>query len=597
MAPLAPAAALAVALVTVVVIVVVLRSARSFVHTAGVVILNLLFAAALLAFVFPPLHTAAPTSVTLLTAGVTDAQRSGALRAPVVFAMSDVALSERERDRIRTVADLPGLKRRYPSATDLSVLGAGLDANAWRESPGWTIDFSPPPARDGVRHAAWQKRLDVGEPLTVSGRLVATGNRPLRVSLRDPSGHTSATMLADADGTFELEGHTRAPGRFVYRLQVESPDGAVLESVPLPVHIVTPRAARIAMLLSSPSFESRALKQWARRAGAELAVRTAISRDRQREEFVNREPVSLTTIDASVLSQFDLLIADTRAWMALAPAQRSAIAQRVADDGLGVLLTVADAADGIDAVLPFPSLVPAAARPAALDVDGLDAAATTVTLAAAMFAGESQALVIDVADEAVAAFAPHGNGRVGVTLVMDSHRLVTAGHVDRHARYWQALVSGLVPPRVEPGIEFAPAFPRPGQRVQVCAYGDELPEAAQMRADAEVISIALQPHRWRPGEACGYLWPERAGWYRLRLGQLDASFYVFAQDAWRARRDAQATADTQLQALGAVEADGDGASPPGPLPRWWFAFVLLFLAAALWLEQKWWETARARAQT
>lgn len=541
--------------------------------------LNVLFAILLWLFLQPPDRRDASATLAVVTPGATPADLRRANRAPVA-----VRIAARADDALPAYLDLPSLRVAYPQATTLAILGAGLGDTYWHADRSWQIQFEPPQEKLGLRYVNWPRRVNTGDPLVVRGRI--KGSPPGAAHLLDPAGDIVERTQIATDGTFLLTGSTRSPGRFLFRIELATASGDIVESQPMPVHVAEPEPIDVLILLSAPSFESRYLKNWAARGGARLALRTAISRDRYREEFVARDAVPLAELGRARVADFDVVVTDQRAWRTLDAIERNAIYAAVEQDGLGLAIMALDPQLPAGDAARFPALLPSITRDVALAVADAAAAASTVTLAAARFSddlSDERVALRDVTGRPVVAYQPYGAGRVGVTLVADSHTLVTAGHVQQHARYWRTLIHALAPQTVRPGSEMSPALPLVDQRTQLCTFGAPLANRAVIDED---LQVALRPQAYRPGEHCGYWWPDQAGWHTLRMNDLTQHVYVYGPDDWASVRQANATSATQLAAQRTPVASSLDEQRISPVPRWWFAWPLLAVAGLLWLEQK-----------
>lgn len=562
---------------------VVARSDRSLTHKTALTVLNSLFGILLWLFLQPPSHPNVQDTLTVITPGATVADMQSANRARNAIVIGQYAPDELNERRVTRYLDLASVHLSHPHASTLNILGAGLGETQWNTERRWNIRFDAPALAAGLRQAHWPRRLDAGDPFTVSGRVTTT---PSSVQLIDPAGDIVERSEVEIDGSFNLSGNTRSPGRFLYRLELTNSADDVTESQALPVHIVEPEPIDLLILLSAPSFESRYLKNWAGRGGARLAIRTTISDERYLSEFVARDALTLDRLDRSSLAAFDVIVADQRAWHTFDTATRNAIFAAVEQNGLGLVVMALDANLALDDGNRFPVLKPDTTRDVALLVDDAAAAANTVTLAAASFGTElarDNVIMSDISGRPVAAALALGKGRVGVTLVTDSHKLVTSGNLQQHAQYWRTLMHTMSPPVTQPGSEISPALPMVNQRVQVCVFGEPLANEAIVN---DALRLALVPQLYRPNEHCGYWWPHQIGWHVLKMGAVTRHLYVFGAQDWEGIRHADATAATLLAAQRQPVVSLSDKTPLTTLPRWWFALLLLVVAGLLWLEQK-----------
>lgn len=567
------------------------KTDRPTMRKATLTVLNLVFVSLLWLFLQPPQTSNSHTALTLLTPGATPAQIRVAERARAAVAVDGNFLRDYDERAIQQHLDLSSIRTTYPQATTLTVLGAGLPEAHWQADPSWEVRFEPPEPRAGLRYVRWPKRLYVGDVLAVSGHISDTDSA--FIDLFDPAGDRVERVPVDGEGQFALSATIRSAGRFMYRLELTRPNGEVVESQRLPVHVAEPAPVSLLMLLSAPSFESRSVKQWAGLGGAQLAVRTAISKDRYLDEFVGRGALTaerLDSLDRALLSEFDLVLVDQRALRELSPRAQNALYASVDQDGLGLMVLTRDSEQRVDKAGRFPTLEPYSERQRSLafSTAGTEIATGSpeVTLATARFSTRPDprdVMVRDVNGLPVAAFERSGNGRLGVSLVVDSHTLLTSGHADAHARYWRSVVEAMTQQDSAIEGEFAPELPVANQQVQLCVFGPSLPTSAQVN---KTHTFVLQPQAYRPLEHCGYWWPDRAGWHVVTASDMTRHVYVFDAQDWTTRRRSEATAATRLAAQRDPVFTPPDYATSEELPRTVFAWWLLLVAGALWLEQK-----------
>jgi hypothetical protein len=372
------------------------------------------------------------------------------------------------------------------------------------------------------------------------------------IYLEDPSGMADSAQL-DSTGAFRLEAKPRATGRSLYVLRTGTPDRS-LAAETLGVTTVAPPAWRVLMLEGSPRFETRTLRDWLAARGGAVAIRTAVSRNRFRTEFVNRDSGSLVDLTARLVSQFDVAVIDGRTLAALPASQRLTLRRAVANGGLGVLVIP-------DTVVFDPHSARFSDRDFFLDFTfrrigtlderlvrplwvGLDRPATVPAPAepyalANRFGTES--LIEDGTGNVLAQVAPRGAGRVALSLVTGSARWLRGGERDAYSAYWSRVLSAVAG---SPGVDHW-TIETPGPWLQ----HQPLIVSAETSGDQPVTLVVapsgardsvflardpLAPTHWR-----GTFWPREPGWHELAAAG-GTAFYVQPTAAWvvtRARSD------------------------------------------------------------
>lgn len=540
----------------------------------AVLALQPLLALALAWALWPPLQPAAPATLVVLTAGaaVPDTPSPGAVlvRLPEAPAV-DAALS---------FPDLASALRAHPAA-DLHVLGAGLPPRDQAAAGARPLRFTPGEAPAGLVALDWTQTVLAGGEVRVSGRVAGLENPMLE--LRGPDGERVDRASPDADGGFTLRFAAGPAGRVAAKLRVLEGDGGRVEEAVLPVEVRPGAPHRLRLIAGAPNPELRALRRWAVDAGLVLHSRMAVGAG----VFIGDAYRPITPAE---LADTDLVWVDERGWRLLSESGRAAVLDAV-HDGMGLLLHItgpvpaderrALAARGLElepaglprAVVPAPAWAPQARaeepvpvlsrRPLRLSAPG------------------GRVLLADAAGEPLAAWQRHGQGRIGAWLLSDSFRWAQAGHAKAHGRLWADAVATLARPREAASLTL-PAFGRVGERAALCGLGEA---SVLVSPSGEETNLLLDPAS--AASACAAAWPREPGLHRVRSGDLEQAWPVFAAEALSGlAAQAQREATLQLAALSPESAPALAESPRQPGPRWpgWLAFLLL--AALSWALER-----------
>jgi hypothetical protein len=478
----------------------------------------------------------------------------------------------------------------------LFVAGWGLDAAEWHALESIPVSFHPTPLAPGVSRASWPAEVVLGDRLVVEGDVTAAaGGQP--IYLEDPSGTTDFARL-DSSGAFRLEARPRATGRSLYVLRTATADRSVTAET-LAVTVVVPPAWRVLILEGSPRFETSALRDWLVARGGAVAIRTAVSRNRFRTEFMNRDRVPLATLTSRLVSQFDVTVIDGRTLAALTASERLTLRRAVAG-GLGVLMipdtVVFDPGTGrfsdrdffldfslrrIEAIdlrlvrprwagLDRPASVPASAAPYVL---------------AARFGTES--LIEDGTGNILAQVAPRGAGRVGLSLVTGSAQWQRGGERDAFSAYWSRVLSAVAggPDDDHWTIETpGPWLVHRPLVVDVETTAERLVTLVVAPSGArDSVFLArdpLAPTHWH-----GTFWPREPGWHEIADAG-GTAFYVQPTGAWWSRQGAERLDATARHLVYAAQVSTGQQLPPQstsqPIPVAWFFGLFLLSAGYLW---------------
>jgi len=540
-----------------------------------------LAAALLYLSLFPPMLRLRDDTLTVLTPGAPAAAPRGL---PVVALPGAPVLA-----RAESVPDLATALREYPGVRHLLVRGAGLSLRDREAVADRDLGFEPAAAR-GFVALDWPSQVPLGREWQVAGRALPPARR---AELRDPAGVLVDAVDLDAEGRFVLAAPARGPGPVRFQLQLLGEQRALVDRASIPLVVTTGSALAILVRAGAVNPELKYWRRWAADAGLQTQVTADLTNG-----------VSLRAGDArcsdAALARADLVILDARAWLDLADDEKLSLRTAV-HAGLGLLLRVETP--------PPPAVVadwrefgfvltPAAARSVTLDRATGSRERTAFTLAPVAVDAPTSVVALAADDAApVVWWHADGLGRVGLSRLVDSYRLVLLGADERYAELWGGLLGTLSRPR--PVAADAPRTPRDAwvlERAVICGLG----AAASVRPAADETAVPLDVG----ADGCAAYWPGLAGWQSLETGGNTSAFYVRAADdavTWRATLDRRATTelmqarppDVARAATGsaALVAGGEGAETIATarrerMSRWPWACAWLLVMAGLWWRER-----------
>lgn len=484
------------------------------------------------------------------------------------------------------------------SSRRLHVIGWGLHTEQWPELGSWPVVFHPVPIAPGFARVSWSAELDLGDALVIEGR-VAGLPAGTTVWCTDPAGRRDSTHTV-ADGSFQLDARPRGTGRQLYLLQAGAADHPVARET-LAVSVITPPQRRILILEAAPSFETSALRDWLAGRGGAVAIRTAVSRDRYRTEFVNRDRLALAPVTDRLLSQFNVVLVDGRTLAGLSAAERTTLRRAVTERGLGVLMVpdtalfdpsvrFSDRGFFIDfAFRRIPDLEERTVRPA---WKGQRIAVTSAVPAEPYVLADRfgiESIVDDGAGQPEAQVAPRGAGRVGVSLVTGSTRWLRSGQRDVYAAYWSRLFAALTAGASTDRVLVETTGPWLVNRplvLRAAGPGDQ-PVAILTPPSGTPDTVFLARDPLTPDVRLGVYWPRETGWHQVGGAQATA-FFVQGPTVWRSRQAAERLDATALHAAAQRASEAPISSTPTrvPVPLGWFFGLFVLCAAALWAARR-----------
>jgi hypothetical protein len=429
--------------------------------------------------------------------------------------------------------------------SSLHILGDGLNEYQLSQLNHLLVTFHPEEFKQGITAIGWNSRLKTGDDLQVQGNYKNTS--PNRVKLLLEGLGTpldSAFVKPGTTAQFELKNSPKVSGRMVYRLlSIINKDTVDNGSIPFQIDSVAP--LKVLMLTSSPDFESRFLKNWLSEKGYAVALRSAISKDRFRTEFINMPDVSLENISNPVISKFDLLIGDLSVLKALPAQSLSALKSAVNQTGFGVIIR-ADSTTGSSWLQnSFPTAISngrdTIAAPILLQGNKQALSALTTGQSYIKFQEGARALARNTHGHALAAVALAGNGKLVYTTINNTFSWMLAGNQNDYSRFWSLL------------IQQAARKTLPAEQWDVTTAIPSVSSPVDLKFQTGNTSIAmidgtsLSPNQnpLLPFEYHYQYLPKNTGWQLIKAGNTAAWWYVYADNEWQSLRRLKKQTDTK----------------------------------------------------
>lgn len=276
----------------------------------------------------------------------------------------------------------------------LIVVGDGLNAQQWQKFNDKSLtdlklSFYPSSQKLGVVKLNWQKELPLGADVTITGKLQTPerGSHQYRVSLWQHQQLIESSIINE-NGYFQLQVTPKVSGLFTYQLAVHQIDKNISDKTsfhndngsgyrqknsrqkstrqkdneqksaevllkeayvvePVSFNILEPNKVKVVIKQSSPSFETRQLKQWLSHTGNSVKVFSQISRDKWSQQYhnfsadeKNKSVTNSHLLTVKMLEETDWLLLDSRALLNLTENELKVLEAEVYN-GLG-LYVIAD---------------------------------------------------------------------------------------------------------------------------------------------------------------------------------------------------------------------------------------------------------------
>jgi hypothetical protein len=491
------------------------------------------------------------------------------------------------------VAAYPGLREIWDDTVvgpvrqteGLHVFGYGLTGEQWASLRQPVVSFHPGVLTAGLVAIDWERRLWPGQRLTVQGHWQG---RAVKLELTGLGAVLDSAMTGNGD--FLLSVVPAQTGRAVYRL-IALVGSDTLEQEEIPIEVRPGRSLKVLILAATPDFENTFLVNWLANAGHQVASRTAVSRDNYQSSFVNMAPCSLDKLTSSLLTRFDVVIADAAAIPVAGSAELQVLRRQVEEGGLGLIIKADSAGPAGVGIGGGGQVRIARAR------DSLQPPYLTEKPGMRL-------LVRDSFSRMAVGGTLYGAGKVVWTLLNTTYVRMLGGKRADYAGYWSDLLRR-VAREAEPGEEWQlkPVLSRVREQMEVTVQTNrDLPQGIVRAAEPIDLYLAQEadlPTVWR-----AKYWPEQAGWQTLSTLGMGAEnvvdttwFYIWPREAWVVLRREQRRQET-LAYMGERERGDEAASGDQELkdqevrdqvleiPKFWFYIIFLINVFFLWVERK-----------
>ena len=579
-----------------------------------VMVLNIVAYGVVLLFLLEPRFSQpVEQSVTLITEG-TDLASIGHIVPARLYVAPGVAASTRKKQNLKSahwLLDIGQLQLREPALNAIEVHGYGLDQDQWQNfSNDLQIDFKPP-AINGFTAMRWQRSLVEGETLVVSGYYQSPdADAIIELRLLDPADNIVDEARIKNGQEFSLTTAVKARGNLEFKLQAWNSEIQLSDQV-VPIESGSGARFNIMIRQSAPSFETRALKNYAASNGHRLRLDTDISKGKNLSQSANQPGDVDTSFSPTVLAEQDVLIMDGRALVNLPLTQREWLMDAV-ENGLG-LLVLADSAllqhigELNTNILNGFHLAPLTDAETMVNPRLLTRGASNwqeplLVAAMQLTADDADVLIDDEHGRSQVVRRSKGRGYISISLINHSHSWLTSGQRADWGDYWSALIANLARQR---GGSYLLAqaetdFYRVNQRSEVCVLTDEKNASVAIRANTpqgtqDFFELQLAPDTLNSPRQCVYFWPEAGGWQQIQLLSGDResildkkAIYVFQADQWLAQQRKQRVQATRTKATirTSMPREAPAKWVSEPISPFWLWLTLVLSATLLWLERK-----------
>lgn len=528
-----------------------------------------------------------------------------------------------------------------PSA--LKILGDGLNEQQWQQlTPeniyGLALEFIPSTKLLGIVDLSWPKELPLGQIMQVVGKLQTPlgDNENYQLSLFHNEQLVDSTIIGD-DGRFKLNAKAKIPGLFNYQLVLNHDrlnsnelkgskksvgsatadelddalksllaDALIIENIAF--NVVGSSKPSVIIKQSSPSFETRQLKQWLTQAGSPVQVITKISKNKWSQQRINIQESDALALNSAVshqltrklLNETDLLIMDARALLNLAQTELNALEQAV-NDGLGLYINIDESftnkliTEKNISLLSHFSIQPVmlehnkvVAKWRGQNTNDVENPIMANTVAVDITATYGQTLIESTNGRQLVVRQSLGLGNIAISTLTQTYPwALEAGEV-YYSQYWQTILSKLtrkndtqwLPPELD-------TLNLVDQQIEICIV------STQALTFLPVMNISHYP--LLNDKKCGVQQPNKAGWLRLQtfsennIMMAEQMRYIYSHSNFKAwQQSKKQTLSSRHSVLASFSTQNTALEKRyQAIDKRYLWLLLLLLLTFLWIERKW----------
>lgn len=496
----------------------------------------------------------------------------------------------------KEIFDLQILKRNQRRLGKLHIVGNGIPTQELALLKEYQTHFYLNREPDGFGEVSYLKEIQVQDPLEVKGGYKNDDKKKVTLVLASPGGAVDSTLLSTENETFTLTDKPKEAGKYLYSLIAKNEKGDTLNKEVIPVIIHAKRKLRVVVINNFPRYETKYLKNWLGEEGHSVAVRSIISKNKVKDEFVNQSPITFR-LTQTALKQIDLLILDSEYAQSLVGTALRNVQQAIQNQGLGLLIQIDETGAVPVSLAKFP-------------LAGIQTTKTSLSGSSFGQKGNFElnqlpyllqpkmgtlALVRNTQGQTLVGYNIKGLGGVGVSLVEESYQMLLEGKSRFYAAYWSHILNRLAKKqnalhqwRVDTKV------PIINEECKVTLATNLVKPIGEVYDRDRTSEFYLQNQINFPQKWSGSFRPYRAGWQQLAVkGDTttnNSSFYVYDESGWKNLRDAQLIKTNRQWAKKHPKPVAKNTKATithyKPIPLWYFFIIFLLSAGFLWLEPK-----------
>ncbi len=319
------------------------------------------------------------------------------------------------------------------------VVGEGLPLSDLALLENQNISYLPTKDRMGITALHLPEFITVNEKQSLHGTFQTNHNTLLR--LVGPGGVDDSVLLpASKTSTFSLSFKPLSTGQFLYSLEWTEKETTHREKIP--VHVLPAKVLNTLILQAAPGIELRTLKNFLAEGKHGISVRSQLSKNKYRSEFINSPALNLSFLTTDLLKKFDLVVLESSTLTTLSNGERKSLEQSISE-GLGIVILLNSEPDKEKILQQFLPVKKRVNDQDTLSLVNENQQKFKVKLGPTQM--ESHPYLLSHVQKGSGVYAghiPHGFGKIGFQCLEETYRLRLQGENDAYAHCWTGLLKG-----------------------------------------------------------------------------------------------------------------------------------------------------------
>ncbi len=482
----------------------------------------------------------------------------------------------------RFINYLPGISftQLLDSIKEVILIGDGLKPYDFWQLENKDVTYVKGNKPKGIIKVKYVKNNFIGDKFKVTGAYSSISSAH-KLVLQNSGGLNLDSVVVNKKGvsSFSLETNLKTSGKFVFTILEKDSLNEVLASEPLPFIVNRKKPLRVLIINQFPSFETKYLKNFLSEEGHEIVVRSQITKNKFKFEYLNTGKSPVYRFTRSNLNDFDLLVLDGPSLFSLSQKAREVVQEEVRESGLGVFVQPSDQV--LRRSLDFIDFKAKADKAKTIQISNLPN--VNVEKYPYQFKGKGLKRIL-VGNYGLS--ISKGKGRMATSILNNTYQLILQGKNSAYKQIWTRIIQGVakreilskkIGTRQEFLFKDEPFHFNYRSKLEPPQFEDIKESPLPMIKDLVINDM------WH-----GTIYPDSLGWSRItsiKDSLLSLDYFVMNDNNWKSIQRVNTQQENNRYFTGA-NINNSISMMPEELERIWFLLLVILSFGYLWLYPK-----------